>query len=157
MEAPNQHFIMSNPTPLGCPHSDATHSSAPHDINDSLRYAQLLSERPNGNPPHQSDHPPPMVSSAEVAPQSDGTAQLLGDLRKLATWSRLRVASLPDPVVGGNDFDPTGVANRLGMKGLSVYSAFVDRESYRCHVCGIRSEGMSLALLHQRHWRHFQR
>lgn len=146
---------MSNPTPLGCPHSDDQHPGAPHDINVSLRYAQLLSERPNSNLLHQCDQTP-RLSSAKVAPQPDGTAQLLEDLRKLATWPRLRVATLPDPVVGGHDVDPTGVSDRLGMKGLSVYSAFVDRESYRCHVCGVRSEGMSLALLHQRHRRHFQ-
>lgn len=142
---------MSNLAPLACSHSDA-----PHDIPLSFQYAQSLAERPIGNPPHQYDHPPPRVSPAEVAPNSDGTAQLLEDLRILATWPRLRVATLPDPVVGGHDFDPTGVADRLGMKGLSVYSAFVERESYRCHVCGVQSKGMSLALLHQRNRRHFQ-
>ena len=102
-------------------------------------------------------HRSPRVSPAEVAPNSDGTAQILEDLRILANWPRLRDASLPDPVVGGRDnFDPTGVADRLGIKGLSVYSAFIEWESYRCYVCGERSNGMAQALLHQRHRRHFQ-
>ena len=156
MGAPNQWLMVSNTTPLGCPYSDTQHSGAPHDIPISLRYAQSLAERPNGDSLHQCDNPPPRVSSDRVAPQPDGAAQLLEDLRKLASWPRLRIATLPDPVVGGHDFDPTGVSERLGMKGLSVYSAFVDRESYRCHVCGVRSQEMSLALLHQRHRRHFQ-
>jgi len=74
----------------------------------------------------------------------------------LATWPRLRIATLPDPIVGGHDHDPTGVSERLGMKGLSVYSAFVEPESLRCHVCGDQSKDMALALLHQRLLRHFQ-
>lgn len=142
---------MSNQTPLTC-----SHSNAPHDIGVSLHYARLLAKRPKGDPLYQFDHPPSRVSTAEVASTSDGTAQLLEDLRMLATWPRLRDATLPDPVVGGHDFDPTGVADRLGTKGLSVYSAFVERESYRCYVCGKRSKGMALALLHQRRYRHFQ-
>ena len=74
----------------------------------------------------------------------------------LATWSRLRNAGLPEPIVGGLDVDPTGVADRLGVKGLSVYTAFIEMESFQCRVCGVQSSGMALALLHQRHQRHFQ-
>ena len=39
---------------------------------------------------------------------------------------RLRDAGLPDPIVGGHNFDPTGIADRLGVKGLSVYTAFIE-------------------------------
>ena len=94
---------------------------------------------------------PPMVT-----PDSETTAQILADLRVLAAWPRLRTATLPDPVVGGVDFDPAGIADRLGVKGLSVYTAFIERESHRCRVCGAQSSDMALALLHQRHQRHFQ-
>jgi hypothetical protein len=138
---------MPNPTPLAYSHSDT-----PNDIPPSFRYA----ERPQVNPLHQYAFPPPRVPPVEVAPRSDATAQILTELRILATWPRLRVTTLPEPVVGGHDFDPTGISDRLGIKGLSVYSAFVERESFQCRVCGIRSKGMSLALLHQRHRRHFQ-
>ena len=74
----------------------------------------------------------------------------------LATWPRLRNAGMPDPIVGGLELDPTGVSDRLGIKGLSVYTAFIEGEFFRCRVCGERANGMSLALLHQRHRRHFQ-
>lgn len=75
----------------------------------------------------------------------------------LATWLRLRDSTLPDPIVGGLENDPTGVTDRLGVKGLSAYTAFIDRESFQCRVCGVRSNGMGVALLHQRFRRHFQR
>ena len=114
----------------------------------SLWYARFLAERPELNT---------SPSSPSLVKESDDTAQILEDLRMLATWPRLRNATLPDPVVGGIDHDPTGVANRLGVKGLSVYTAFIERESLRCRVCGVPSSGMALALLHQRHQRHFQK
>jgi len=69
----------------------------------------------------------------------------------MAIWPRLRMATRPDPIVGEHDQDRTGVSEKLGMKGLSVYSAFVERESLRCSVCGIQSKDVALALLHQRH------
>lgn len=141
---------MSNQTPFA-----GSHSYAAYDI-PSFQYVQLLTERPLANPQHQCDYPPPTASSSEVAPESDATSRILDDLRMLATWPRLRVATLPEPVVGGHDFDPTGVSDRLGTKGLSVYSSFVERESFRCRVCGRGSKDMALALLHQRHRRHFQ-
>lgn len=74
----------------------------------------------------------------------------------LAAWPRLRNAALPDPVVGGLESDPAGVADRLGVKGLSVYTSFIEMDSLRCRVCGDQSTETGLALLHQRHERHFQ-
>ena len=126
-----------------------SHSYSPYNIPVSFWYAKLLTEPPPVNPP-------PRESPSEVAPEPDAPAWILDDLRMLATWPRLRVATLPEPVVGGRDPDPTGVSDRLGTKGLSVYSSFVERESFRCRVCGLQSNDMALALLHQRHRRHFQ-
>ena len=75
----------------------------------------------------------------------------------LAAWLRLLDdASSPEPVVGGLVHDPTGVADKLGVNGLSVYTAFIERESFQCRVCDFQSSGVSLALLHQRIRRHFQ-
>jgi hypothetical protein len=49
-----------------------------------------------------------------------------------ATWSRLLDpdarrpdATLPDPIVDGYDHDPTEIADKLGVKGMSVYTAFI--------------------------------
>jgi len=39
------------------------------------------------------------------------------------------MTTLPDPIVGGHYNDPTGVSERLGMKGLSVYTAFFQRDA----------------------------
>jgi len=122
----------------------------------SLQFGQLLAGLRTGNPLHQYDHPPPWVSPGQVAPELDAKTQILNDLRTLATWPRLRIATLPDPIVGGLDPDPTGVSDRLGVKGMSVYTSFVERETFQCRVCGVRSSGTALALLHQRHRRHFQ-
>jgi len=108
------------------------------------------------DPLNQYDHPPPRVSPAQVAPELDANTQILSDLRTLATWLRLHVATLQDPIVGGLDFDPTGVSERLGVKGLSVYTSFIELETLRCRVCGVRSSRIALALLHQRDRRHFQ-
>jgi hypothetical protein len=137
-----------------CPHSDPLIVAC--NFPTSIHYAQFLFERAKINPPRQYDHPPLRVSPAEVAPDSDPETQILKDLRKLATWWRLRIATLPDPIVGGHDPDPTEVSDKLGVKGLSVYTAFVEPESLRCRVCGVQSSEMALALLHQRHRRHFQ-
>ena len=89
-------------------------------------------------------------------PESDHPDQILEDLRTLATWPRLLDATLPDPIVGELEYDPAGHADRLGVKGLSVYTAFIEVDSLKCRVCGVQSNGMADAILHQRHRRHFQ-
>jgi len=86
----------------------------------------------------------------------DAQAQTLAALRELAKWLRLHSLHLPGPIVGGHAVDPAGLIDRLGIKGLSVYSAFIDMEYLRCRVCGHHSESISLAMLHQRHQRHYQ-
>ena len=97
-------------------------------------------------------HPP----SAEETPEEQ--AQRLEALRELAKWSRLRNALHPnsEPTVGGFEVDPAGVADRLGVKGLSVYSAFLDIDGLRCRICGQGSPTIDAAMLHQRHMRHYQ-
>jgi hypothetical protein len=94
--------------------------------------------------------------SAEVTREPDNTDRILEDLRALATWPRLRDATLPDPIVGGLESDPAGIADLLGARGSSVYTAFIEMDSLRCRACGHQSSEMTLAILHQRHRRHFQ-
>jgi hypothetical protein len=124
---------------------------------NSLYHARFLAEQLKPNTVPQHDHSPSTSpSSAEITQDSDATAQDLENLRILAAWPRLHNASLPDAITGGIESDPGGIADQLGVKGLSVYTAFVEMESLRCHVCGERSSELALALLHQRHQRHFQ-
>jgi len=75
------------------------------------------------------------------------------ELRGLAKWLR---PLHPEPVVGGLEVDPAGLVDQIGVKGLSVYSAFVDMEGLRCRICGQGSDTIDMAILHQRHKRHHQ-
>jgi len=140
----------------------ATYSNPPQLASDiqlpiSFCHARFLAGQLKANTLPQTDHPPSISPSpAEVTHESNTTAQNLEDLRRLAAWPRLRDATLPDSITGGLESDPGGIADQLGVKGLSVYTAFVDMESLRCHVCGEQSSELALALLHQRHQRHFQ-
>ena len=79
-------------------------------------------------------------------------------LCELAKWPGLQNALLPnsEPTVGGVEVDPVGLADQLGVKGLSVYSAFVDVDGLRCQVCGQSSDTIKTAIVHQRHMRHYQ-
>ena len=88
---------------------------------------------------------PIKTPSAEVTPDRA--------LHELAKWLR---PHLPEPVVGGLDADPGGFTDQLGVKGLSVYSAFVDMEGLRCRVCSQASDTIDLAILHQRQRRHYR-
>ena len=80
----------------------------------------------------------------------------LDELRTLAQWPRLRDQVLPSPTVGGIELDPSGVADRYGVKGMSVLTAFVNIENFSCRVCSFKAKGLAPALLHQRQARHFQ-
>lgn len=121
----------------------------------SLEEARHYAEQGNRRHPCQglvSIHPP----SAEVTP--DELARRLAALRELAKWSRLRNALHPnsEPIVGGLEVDPAKIAEELGVKGLSVYSAFFDMDDLRCRVCGQVSDTIDSAIAHQRHMRHYQ-
>ena len=136
---------MSNPNPLmfGVP------------LPPSFQHAKHYAERGNRGHPCEglaNTHPP----SAERTP--DELARALMALCELAKWTRLRNALLPDtePTVGGVEVDPAGLADQLGVKGLSVYSAFVDVDGPRCRVCGQSSDTIETAIVHQRHMRHYQ-
>ncbi len=125
----------------------------PPSFRQARHYAEA--ERGNGGHPCESlvnTHSP----SAEVT--SDEQAQIQVALRELAKWPRLRNALLPnsEPMVGGFEVDPAGLADRLAVKGLSVYSAFIDIDSLRCRICGQGSRTIGTAILHQRHMRHYQ-
>ena len=98
----------------------------------------------------------PHPFSAELT--QDERARTLA-LRELAKWTRLRNARLPnlEPIVGGLEVDPAGHVDELGVKGLSAYSAFIDTEDgHRCRVCGQVSHTIDIAIVHQRHMRHYQ-
>ena len=80
----------------------------------------------------------------------------LDELRTLARWLCLRDQALPPPTVGGVEPDPSGVAERYGVRGMSVLTAFVDMENLSCRVCSFKAKTASTAVLHQQQRRHFQ-
>ena len=139
---------MFNPAPPAYTHSSqfASNIQSPAAI---CRARSPPHPRPNTLPQH--DHSPPIGPSSEVTLDPDTAA-----LRKLATSLRLRSNTLPELTVDGLESDPAGVADRLGMNGLSVYTAFIEKDSLRCRVCGDQSSQLTLAILHQRVYHHFQ-
>ena len=125
----------------------------------SLHHARLFADHLKPNPLPEYYHPPSTCLSSTditVAQESNTTTQVLEDLHTLAAWLRLRDPTLPDPIVGDLETDPAGIADRLGVKGLSVYTAFIEMESLRCRVCGHQSKETACAIRHQRRRRHFQ-
>jgi hypothetical protein len=120
----------------------------------SFKYAQAaeLLHSPSRRLPCQF---PPGVrpTSAELAAPPKDEIQAL---RTLAQWPRLHDPALPSPIVGAIESDPHGVADRYGVKGDSVLTAFVDMVELSCRVCAFTADTPELALLHQQRERHFQ-
>lgn len=101
---------------------------------------------------------PPCQFPTGVNPTS---AEIVGevkdqDLHGLATWPRLHDQMLPSPLVGDVESDPCGVADRYGVKGQSVFTAFIDPVDLSCRVCAFKARTLQLAILHQQQKRHFQ-
>ena len=120
----------------------------------SFEQARRYAEWPNHRHRYCQRLVPTQPLSADVKP--DEQAQTQAALNELAKWPRLRNALLPEPVVGGLEADPAGTIDRLGAKGLSGYTAFIDMEDLRCRICGQVSDTIEIAILHQRHVRHFR-
>lgn len=97
----------------------------------------------------------PRPTSADVAEAPKDHFQ---DLRTLAQWPRLHDPTLPSPLVGDIESDHCGIADRYGVKGQSVLTAFINIDELSCHVCGFTADTLELALLHQQQQleRHFQ-
>ena len=92
-------------------------------------------------------------TSAEVA---TAPKEQIQDLHSLGQWLYHHDPTLPPPIVGAIDSDPHGVADRYGVKGKSVLTAFVDIDELSCRVCGYEATTRELALRHQQQERHFQ-
>jgi hypothetical protein len=121
----------------------------------SLEYARQAAEQ--RYPPRQ----PPCQLSSGVSQTSAGAVvgaknQTRNDLRALAQWPRLHAPALLSPIVGGIEADPSGIADRYGVKGQSVFTAFVDKDDLSCRVCAFRANTLQLAIFHQRQARHFR-
>lgn len=117
----------------------------------SFQYAELL---------HLPCRPLPRQLSIGLRPTSAEVAAAPHDqiqgLRTLAQWPRLHHPTLPPPIVGDIESDPHGVADRYGVKGGSVLTAFINMDELSCQVCGFKANTPQLALLHQQRERHFQ-
>ena len=101
---------------------------------------------------------PPCHFPAGVNPTS---AEVVGgeedrDLHALAKWLRVHDPTHPSPIVGDVESDPCGVADRYGVKGQSVFTAFVNMVDLSCRVCAFKAKTLQLAVLHQQQKRHYQ-
>jgi len=121
----------------------------------SFKYARQIEEQLRSPYP-----PPPCQCPTDVKPTS---AEVVGapkdqiqDLRTLAQWLRLHDPTLPPRIVGDIESDPCGVADRYGVKGASVLTAFVDMDELSCRVCGFKENSLQLAVLHQQQEHYFQ-
>lgn len=78
------------------------------------------------------------------------------ELRTFSRWPRLRDQTFPPPTVGDIDAsDPSGVADRYGVKGMSVLTAFINMDDLSCRVCSFKAKTVQLAVLHQQVTLHF--
>ena len=109
---------------------------------------------------HSTYRPLPCQFPVRVRPTSANVAEApkdqIQDFRTLAQWLRLRDPTLPSPLVGDIESDPCGIADRYGVKGQSVLTAFINIDELSCHVCGFKADTRELALLHQQLVRHFR-
>ena len=121
----------------------------------SLEYARQAAE---SLPPPYSLLPSQL--SAGVSPASvegaEKTKDQIQDLRTLAQWPPLHDPVLPPPIVGDIESDPCGVADRYGVKGQPVLSAFFDMDDLSCRVCSFKANTFQLAILHQQQRRHLR-
>ena len=92
-------------------------------------------------------------TSAEVA---EAPNDQIKDLHTLAQWARLHDHTLPSPIVGDIESDSHGIADRYGMKGGSVLTAFFDRDELICRVCDFKADTLQHALIHQQLECHFR-
>ena len=100
------------------------------------------------------------VSTSVTRQRNNSSEQVNGptqdELRTLARWLCLRDEALPPPTVGDVEPDPSGIADRYGVRGMSVLTAFVNMENLSCRVCSFKAKTVSHAVLHQQQKRHFQ-
>jgi hypothetical protein len=102
------------------------------------------------------NHCPCGACPTSVAPVSQGEGPTMDELRTLSQWPRLRDQTLPPPTVGDIESDPSGIADRYGMKGMSVLTSFINSEDLSCRVCSFKAKTDQLALLHQQQAHHFR-
>ena len=79
------------------------------------------------------------------------------DREELARKLRDYLEAHPEPIVGSID-SPFPFADKYGIKGLSILSAFfdhLDMESFTCHFCNDKRITIDDALVHQRTARHY--
>ena len=118
----------------------------------SIAFAKQVAELPCPPPPCQfCDGVNP--TSADVVGEAEDRIR---DLHTLAQWPRLQDLTLPSPLVGDVESDHYGVADRYGVKGLSVLTSFIDMDDFSCLVCAFKANTLQLAILHQQWRRHFQ-
>jgi hypothetical protein len=122
----------------------------------SFQYAGQVAELLNPAYPPLAPQLPPVAGPSSAGAAEEAKEQLQNDLRALAQWPPLHDPTLPPPLVGETESDPSGVADRYGVKGQPVLTAFVNQDDFSCKVCSFKADTLQLALLHQGQVRHFR-
>ena len=149
---PEQRPSNANPPCHDCPRTDPTsfanHLTFKFDMPVSFEYARQAAEQPILD---VSQCPCGANSTlVELTEQVEGPTQ--GELLTFSRWPRLRDLTVPPPTVGDIASDPSGIADRYGVKGMSVLTAFVDMDDLSCRVCSFKAKTVQLAIDHQPHF-----
>ena len=119
-------------------------------------YTLLISDTPEDIREQNGAEGEELLWRTSVTRSEQVNGPTLDELRMLAQWLCLRDQALPPPTVGDVEPDPSGVADRYGVRGMSVFTAFVNMENLSCRVCSFRAKTVPQAVLHQQQRRHFQ-
>jgi len=155
------HFIEPCITILGAYNARQTDTSSPSSLTTVSQPASTFVSTtyppPPGTPPvTQNTRLTPVSASTRGNPlSSSADASRDRVLGTLGTWLRDRLTA-DEPVIG---LDCPLEADLLGIKGMTVLTAFFDHsnmEKYTCYVCSHVSSNLSGAINHQRIARHYQ-
>ena len=116
----------------------------------SLAIAAKLAENQLSNAPAAPASVLPLpVPGQSVVHRPDNPPQ--DERHKLAELLRDYLETNPEPIIGSPD-NPFPSADNLGIRGLSILSAFIehaDMETFTCTFCGDRQTDIEVALAHQ--------
>jgi hypothetical protein len=107
------------------------------------------------SPAHLAGFPPPLSPIHPALNEQDHTERTAQDTiaRKLDDYLQAN----PEPIIGSID-NPLQMADKYGIKGVSILSVFfdnLDMDTFTCRLCFDQRDSIEDALEHQRTARHY--